>query len=216
MLARWLSWWTGRPGTAEDGLAAPAPENLGLRQRVVVAALDPDVRAQPGEDGFRGGLVEDDDGVDAAEGGQQAAAVVLPGERAALTLECPDRVVAVEAHDQAVAEGTGGLQGGEVAGVQKVETASGGHHRAASGLDVSVLGFGGAATVAGHQQAAAAGQVPGQIGAPVREPPRLRPVRQQGLEETGQMVIEHVHAATSRSATLAYTAARRPAMRGHE
>src|SRR5689334_17053373 len=65
----------------EDGLAAPALDELRLGDGVVVTALDPDVGAQPGQRRLRGGLVEDDHGVDAVEGGQQASPVVLRVQR---------------------------------------------------------------------------------------------------------------------------------------
>ena len=77
-------WWTGRPGTAPPPCARPSgagspPRAASARPAAggVVAALDPDVRAQPGQRRVRGRLVEDHHRVDAAQRGQQPAPVAL-------------------------------------------------------------------------------------------------------------------------------------------
>src|SRR5205823_12069463 len=93
----------------------------------VVAALDPDVRAQPVQQPVRGQLVEDHDGVHAVQGGDQTGPVGLRYHRAGRPLERAHAAVGVEAHDQAVAELAGRAQGRQVPDVQQVEAAAGGH-----------------------------------------------------------------------------------------
>src|SRR5690242_18883198 len=68
----------------EDRAAAPLGERLALRKlgHRVVAALDPDVRAQRAEHGARVVLVEDDDRVDARQSAQHRGAVILADQRA--------------------------------------------------------------------------------------------------------------------------------------
>src|SRR6266480_7925242 len=101
-------------------MPAPAADQLGLGQggfavravEEVVTALDPDVRAQPVEDPFRGQLVERDDRVDAVERGDETGPVRLPYHRPGRSLQLPHAAVGVEADDQAVTKLPGGAQGG--------------------------------------------------------------------------------------------------------
>ena len=72
-----------------------------------------------------GGLVVDDHGVHAIEGGQEFGAFVLGEDGAARAFQLADAGVAVEADDEGVAEGAGGFEGLDVAGVEKVEAAVG-------------------------------------------------------------------------------------------
>src|SRR4051794_18766773 len=90
----------------DDGAPAPGGEGLGLGQLGdgVVAALRPQVRAQRLEDGAWVVLVEDRDGVDAAEALEHRGPVLLGHERPVLALQAPHRRIGVQAHDQAVAE----------------------------------------------------------------------------------------------------------------
>src|SRR3954447_4020054 len=121
----------------DHGLAAPLGQRGRLRQVAhrVVAALGPQVRAQLAEDRTRVVLLEDGDGVHAAERGEHGPAVVLADQRPVRALQARDRRIGVQAHDQAVAEAAGGGEHADVAGVQQVEAAARGHHGAAGRAD---------------------------------------------------------------------------------
>jgi hypothetical protein len=70
-------------------------------------------------------LVEERDGIDAGEAGQDVGAVVLVDDGPALALEAAHGRVGVDADDEAVAERAGGVQVRDVAAVQDVEAAVG-------------------------------------------------------------------------------------------
>src|SRR4051794_34745286 len=127
----------GAPGHVghEHDATAPGGERLRLRQvrDGVVAALDPDVRAQALERARRLVLLEDEHRVDAAQRPQDGGAVGLRHERAVLALEPAHGGVGVQEHDQAVALGASGLEHPDVAGVQQVEAAAGGDDGPAAG-----------------------------------------------------------------------------------
>src|SRR3954447_12914828 len=121
----------------DDGLAAPGLEQLRLGQirDAVVAALDPEVGPELGEDGFRRVLAEDCHGVDAGERAQQRHAILLAHDGPVRPLEAPDRRVGVQADDEAVPERPRLLEDADVAGVDEVEAAAGGDDGAALRAD---------------------------------------------------------------------------------
>jgi len=91
----------------------------------VIAAFNVNVRAQDTEEAIGSGVVEDDGGVHASEGGHEAGAFARGNEWAALTFQSPRRVVAVDSDKQRLAEGAGFLKIIEMADVQKIEYAVG-------------------------------------------------------------------------------------------
>src|SRR5215217_9660951 len=95
----------------DDRAPAPLRKRLRLGQvgDRIVAALRPDMRAQLAEDGAGVVLLEDRDGVDAAQRREHRGAVGHGDDGAVRALEAADGVVRVQAHDQAVAERAGGL-----------------------------------------------------------------------------------------------------------
>src|SRR5918998_344718 len=105
----------------DHGAAAPAGERrrLGQVRGGVVAALGPDVGPQLGEDGTPVALLEDDDGVDAAQRSEHGGAVSLRDERPVGALEAGDGRVGGQADDEAVAERTPPLQRADVARVEE-------------------------------------------------------------------------------------------------
>src|SRR4051794_27413934 len=121
----------------DDGLPAPGLEELRLGEfaDAVVAALDPEVGPELGEDGFGRVLPEDGDGVDAGERAQQRDAVLLAHDGPVRPLEAPDGRVGVEADDEAVPERPRLLEDADVAGVDEVEAAAGGDDGAALRAD---------------------------------------------------------------------------------
>src|SRR5215207_2169290 len=121
----------------DDGAPAPLGQRRSLRELAdrVVAALRPHVRAQLAQDRAWVVLVEDRDGVDAAQRLQHGGAVGLRNERTAGALQAADGVVGVQAHDQAVTERSGRLDRVHVAGVQQVEAAAGSDDGAALHAD---------------------------------------------------------------------------------
>ena len=128
-----------RPATYGTRTARPphSAQRRGLGQvgDGVVAALGPQVRPQLAQDRARVVLLEDRHRVDAGERGEDRGAVVLLDQRALRALEPAHGRVGVQAHDQAVAERPRRLERAHVAGVQEVEAAARGHHRAALGAD---------------------------------------------------------------------------------
>ena len=89
----------------------------------VIAAFNVNVRAQDTEEAIGSGVVEDDGGVRASEGGHEASAFGGGQEWAALTFQSPRRVVAVDSDEQRIAEGAGFLKIIEMADVQEIEHA---------------------------------------------------------------------------------------------
>ena len=90
-----------------------------------IAALDEYVGKQARDDLARSQIVENDDGIDGFESGEDFRALALGDHRPAFALELANTGVAVEADDQDVAQGTGLLEAADVAGVQQVEAAVG-------------------------------------------------------------------------------------------
>ena len=123
----------------DSATASPAFHQGRLRQAggVVVAALDPDVRAELGKAGLRGVFLEHHYGVDGAEGLQQFLAVRLVQDGTLRALEPAGRGIGIQADDEAVTKLRGGSECPGVAGVQEIEAASGRHHGSTAGLDAA-------------------------------------------------------------------------------
>lgn len=123
----------------------------------VVAALDPHVGFEPGEQGLGGVLVEDGDGVHAFQGAQHADPVGERVDGPSLALAAAHGGVGVDADDEAVADAPGRLEQSDVARVQEVEAAPGGDDRAAGGPDVGEepLGLAGGGVRPGRSRRAA-------------------------------------------------------------
>ena len=119
----------GRRDAEDDGLAAPASHGLGFGQAAagVVPALGEDVGPQALEDGVGRVLVEDGDRVDAVERQEHRLAVGRRHEGTPGALQAADRLVGVEAHDEAAPQGSGRLQHRHVPGVEQVEAPTGRH-----------------------------------------------------------------------------------------
>ncbi len=115
--------------------AAPTTSRSGRSASRVVAALDPDVRAQPIEHRGRRRFVEHRDRVHKGQCGEQPGPVAVTHQRTAWPLERPDRFVGVQADDESVAQRPGLAQQADVAGVQQVEAAAGGDQPAAFRVD---------------------------------------------------------------------------------
>src|SRR5712692_4331001 len=90
-----------------------------------IAALDEHVGKQAGDDFAGSQIVENDDGIDGFESGEDSRALAFGNHRAALALELANAGVAVEADDQDVAQSAGLLETADVAGMQQVEAAVG-------------------------------------------------------------------------------------------
>jgi hypothetical protein len=90
-----------------------------------VATLHEDVGKKSGDDSARSGFVEDEDGVDAFEAGENFGALVLRNDRAARSFEGANAVVAVDADDEEIAQGAGGFEAADVSGMKKIEAAVG-------------------------------------------------------------------------------------------
>ena len=111
----------------QHNLCADSIGRFGFGQRFmgVIAAFNVNVRAQGAEEAIGGGIVEEDGGVHASEGGNEASAFGGGQEWAALTFQSPRRVVAVDSDEQRIAEGAGFLKIIEMADVQEIEHAVG-------------------------------------------------------------------------------------------
>src|SRR5258707_9042744 len=96
-----------------------------------VATFDENVREQGGDDALRRQVVEDHDGVNTLQRGENLRAFTLRNHRAALAFELFHAGVAIQADDQRVAEAARALQAANVAGMQQIEAAVGEHHAAA-------------------------------------------------------------------------------------
>ena len=99
--------------TADDLIAGP------------VAAFDEDVWEQGGDDALGSEGVEDEHSVNALESGEDFGALEFGDEGSALTFQLADAGVAVDGDEESVTEGAGLLEGADVAGMEKVETAVG-------------------------------------------------------------------------------------------
>ena len=98
----------------------------------VVASFHEDVGFECFDQGDGRGVVEEDDGVDACEAGQEAGAVVFTDDGSGRSLEAADRGIRVEADDEEVAQSFSAFQTGEVSGVEDVEASVGEDDSAAS------------------------------------------------------------------------------------
>jgi hypothetical protein len=88
-----------------------------------VATFDEDVGKKSGNDGARGGLIEDDYGVDAFKTGENFGAFVLREHRTTGSFEGANAGIAVDANDEEIAEGAGGFEAADVTGMKKIEAA---------------------------------------------------------------------------------------------
>lgn len=91
----------------------------------VVAAFGVDVGLDLFDEAGDAGFFEDDDGVDAAEGGDDFGAIEFGVDGAVGAFEGADGGVGIDGDDEGVSEGAGLLEVADVAGVQKVEAAVG-------------------------------------------------------------------------------------------
>jgi hypothetical protein len=98
------------------------PGNLSASQ---VAAFDVEVRLCGVEEAGGSQVVEDADGIDAFEGGEDEGAVVLGIERAGWAFESANGGIAVESDDEEVGLGAGAGEISDVAGVEDVKAAVG-------------------------------------------------------------------------------------------
>src|SRR6266478_6067030 len=90
-----------------------------------VATLDENVGKQSGDDALRRQIVEDHDGVNALQRGENFRAFALRNHRAPLAFELIDAGVAVQADDERVAEAARLLQAADVARMQQIKAAVG-------------------------------------------------------------------------------------------
>ncbi|HEY1468816.1 MAG TPA: hypothetical protein VGF61_07215 [Candidatus Acidoferrum sp.] len=90
-----------------------------------VATLDENIGEKSRDDGARSGFVEDEDGIDAFETGEDFGALVLRNNRAAGSFEGANAVIAIDADDEEIAEGAGGFEAANVSGMEKIEAAIG-------------------------------------------------------------------------------------------
>jgi hypothetical protein len=88
-----------------------------------VATLHENVGKKSCDDGARSGFVEDEDRVDAFETGEDFGTLVLRYDRAAGSFESANAVIAVDADNEEIAQGAGGLEAADVSGMKKIEAA---------------------------------------------------------------------------------------------
>lgn len=92
----------------------------------VVAAFGVDVGLGGAEEVGGASFGEDADGADAGEGSKDFGAVGFGIDGAGGAFEAADGGIVIEADEEEVAEGAGGLEVADVAGVEEVEAAVGG------------------------------------------------------------------------------------------
>jgi hypothetical protein len=97
--------------------------------RPICASFGQDVRLESGDDVDRGVGIEEDDMVDAGECGKQSGATLFVDDRAARAFQAADAGVAVDGHDQHVAETGGFCEAGDVTDVEEVEATVGENDR---------------------------------------------------------------------------------------
>ena len=90
-----------------------------------VATFDKDIWKKCGDDRARSRFVEDEDRVDAFEAGEDFGALVLRDHGSARALEGANAAIAVDAHDEEIAEGTGGFEAADMSRMKKIEAAVG-------------------------------------------------------------------------------------------
>src|SRR5262249_36541788 len=98
---------------------------LGHRVRGVVRPLGMDIRPQPRDEPVGRVLVEDEDMIDVAQGGEDLGALLGGHHRSSGALETRHRGVAVDADEEHVAESACGVQVPQVTDVQEIEAAVG-------------------------------------------------------------------------------------------
>lgn len=114
-----------------DGSASGLDDAAFLRvegREGVVGALGPDVGLRRGEEVGGTDFVEEADGIDAGEGGDEGGAIGLGMDGAGRAFELAHGEVAVDPDEEAVAKLSGGFEIGGVPDVEEVETAIGHHH----------------------------------------------------------------------------------------
>lgn len=119
----------GLPGSQrnDDALAAPAA-NLGSTDDAVggvIATLDDDIGAESGDEIERRVLVEDDDGVDGLEPGENIGALCFAPDRTVGALQAPNARVAVQADEECVPAQARAAEDVEMAGMEQIEDAIG-------------------------------------------------------------------------------------------
>ena len=90
-----------------------------------VTTFDKDIWKKCGDDRARSRFVEDEDRVDAFEAGEDFGALVLRDHGSARALEGANAAIAVDAHDEEIAEGTGGFEAADMSRMKKIEAAVG-------------------------------------------------------------------------------------------
>jgi hypothetical protein len=101
-----------------------------------VSTFHQDIRLDDGNQGVRCVLVEDSDGVDAAEGREEFGALAFWCDRASRSFVGAHRAVGVDTHDQDIAKRTGIAEVSDVARVEQVEHTVREHNTPAAGADV--------------------------------------------------------------------------------
>jgi hypothetical protein len=110
----------GADGSEDSALAGI--QGLGS----VVTTLDIDVGLHGGEKTVRAFLGENDDGVDAGEGGEDGGPLPLRDEGSVWAFELLNGTVTIQAHDKEITEFFGALQIAHMAEVDQVEAPVGG------------------------------------------------------------------------------------------
>jgi hypothetical protein len=117
-----------------DDASAPRLHDLAADDGVLgpVGAFDQHVRLNRRDEIAWGGSVEDDHGVDAAEGFEDFGALRLCRDRTLRSFDLTDRSVGVQADEQRASKVTRVLEIAQVANVQEIEDAVGENDRLSS------------------------------------------------------------------------------------
>ena len=115
-------------GVADDSNAAASCGDgvtLGHGLLGVIGALGMHVRADDGDEGADIGLVEDNDGINIGQGGNQFGTFGLRNERAAVAFQRASAGIGIQSDNELSAELFGGVQITDMTDMQKIEAAIG-------------------------------------------------------------------------------------------